>query len=572
MGFLAAGIAVTTAWIAPACTPVVRTFGGSGGGGGTSSTGGSGGTGGGPVSCMPGEKVDCYDGPPGTAGVGSCLAGKALCGNDGKPGTCEGEVTPAQITPANCVQHMDVDCDGVPDRCPLDPIYANGYPAATGGQNAVHGVAVDAAGNVIVTGFMDGQVDFGMGAMGPPGGGNDEDVFLVKVDPTGKTVWAKRYGDTSRQEAWAAGADQAGNVYFAGGYEGTMNTEALVLPTSAGGMDAFLIKMDPNGNATWQRTGGDASDQSVRALAVAPTGGVVVAGLFTNYLTWTGGGQGLYCPLSNCAFIQRFDDKGTSVFSVGTSAPGAGDGGVSYIDHEITGVAVDANDDVIVAGYYDGQLSFDGTSFYTAVGGDDAFVAKLDGKTGAVKWVQTFATQGSEQVTGVAVDSQGNVVIGGSFQGSLTLGSIPLSTPGTTGLFLAKLAGADGSAMWANGYGAGQGLDRMFVGVGPGDDITVSGFFDGTLSFGGDMFDATIMGQSSLGVFVAKLGPTASHIASKAFLPSAPAIVAFLGMGLQPGKGTIAVAGATTQPIDLGTGVMLGQPMIADPLVATYAP
>jgi len=556
---------VCGAWAAAACAPVTRTF--AGGGGTTTGKGGSGGTGGMAVACMPGDQVDCYDGPSNTQGVGNCVTGKALCDDTGTPGACVGAVGPTPVTPANCAQHADVDCDGVPDRCTLDPIFSAVYGADQGGQNAAHGVAVDPDGNVVITGWMDGQVDFGNGAMGPTGSG-DEDVFVVKRDPTGQLVWAKRYGDTSRQESWAVGADQAGNLYFAGGYEGTMNTEAIGLPTSAGGQDAFLIKMDPGGNATWQRTGGDASDQSVRALAVSPAGGVVTAGLFTGALTWTGGGQDLACPLADCAFVQRFDDNGNSVFSMATTFD---DPTVTFFDHEITGVAVDPSDDVIIGGWFDGGITL-GAGSYVALGGDDAFVGKLDGKTGTVVWTQTFATTDSEQVTGVAVDSQGDVVVAGTFNKAITIGSNPLTTAASTGFFLAKLAGADGSVLWARGYGAGQGLDRMFVAVDGADDIVVSGFFDGTLGFGGDFFDSTVMGQSSLALYVAKLDPVAAHLASKAFVPTEPGIVAILAMALQPGTGTIAVAGATTVPIDLGTGFALGQPNIANPLVATYAP
>src|SRR5690349_19327284 len=83
--------------------------GGTGGAGGaTSSTGGA-------TTCMPGETVSCYSGPPATEGVGLCKAGTKTCAEDSTGfGPCVGEVLPQ---PENCAAPEDEDCDGKAPPC-----------------------------------------------------------------------------------------------------------------------------------------------------------------------------------------------------------------------------------------------------------------------------------------------------------------------------------------------------------------------------------------------------------------------------------------------------------------------
>ncbi|MEW5855117.1 MAG: MopE-related protein [Myxococcota bacterium] len=71
--------------------------------------------------CTVGESRDCYDGPPGTQGVGVCSAGRQFCVNDnGTPrwgNLCIGQVTPASSE--TCNNGQDETCNGQADEgCP----------------------------------------------------------------------------------------------------------------------------------------------------------------------------------------------------------------------------------------------------------------------------------------------------------------------------------------------------------------------------------------------------------------------------------------------------------------------
>ena len=87
--------------------------------GGIGGIGGMGGAGGNMMACQPGSSMPCYEGMPGTAGIGECRMGMATCLGDGSGyGTCEGQVINSLIDKC-ATPLMDENCDGVEnDGCP----------------------------------------------------------------------------------------------------------------------------------------------------------------------------------------------------------------------------------------------------------------------------------------------------------------------------------------------------------------------------------------------------------------------------------------------------------------------
>jgi hypothetical protein len=67
----------------------------------------------GACACQPGATQPCYDGPPGTSGVGPCHAGVQTCDANGTSwGACAGQVIPTQEV---CANNIDDDCNGPVD-------------------------------------------------------------------------------------------------------------------------------------------------------------------------------------------------------------------------------------------------------------------------------------------------------------------------------------------------------------------------------------------------------------------------------------------------------------------------
>jgi hypothetical protein len=101
-------------------------------------------------------------------------------------------------------------------------------------------IAAGPGGTAIVTGALQGVVDFGGGSLASAGG---MDVFVVKLDAAGEHVWSLRAGDGADQWGTGVAADSAGYVVVTGRFSGTLDLgEPLA---SASGEDVFVARIAP---------------------------------------------------------------------------------------------------------------------------------------------------------------------------------------------------------------------------------------------------------------------------------------------------------------------------------------
>jgi hypothetical protein len=94
------------------------------------------------------------------------------------------------------------------------------------------GLALDASGNILVTGETEGDLG------GTNAGG--EDVFLSSVSPAGVVLESAQWGSGADDRGYAVAVDLSGGIYVAGSAGDTFNGK----PTQ--GVDAFLMKVAPD--------------------------------------------------------------------------------------------------------------------------------------------------------------------------------------------------------------------------------------------------------------------------------------------------------------------------------------
>ena len=160
--------------------------------------------------------------------------------------------------------------------------------------------------HVGLAGLFKGSIILGGGNLSSLGG---TDIFLAKLDANGKPLWSQRFGDPSAQAAHGVAVDPSGNVMMAGSYEGNLNFGGGNLGR-AGGIDAFVVMVDSDGNHRWSKHFGDSESQVATGVAVDPSGDVVVAGWFQGTVNF--GDGPLSAADSKDVFLAKLSGSGKS--------------------------------------------------------------------------------------------------------------------------------------------------------------------------------------------------------------------------------------------------------------------
>jgi len=216
------------------------------------------------------------------------------------------------------------------------PNWLDGFRCGGTGADRGFGVSSDGQGCSYLCGTFEGTVFMGGIAQGSVG---LSEILVAKLDYDGKWLWASRAGSTGFDGAQAIATDAAGNSYVAGGFTGTASFGPHRL-TSKGGTDAFVAKLDSNGNWLWARSGGGpASDQSW-AVSIDRSGNCQVAGSFQGTADFNG--------------AKLYSNGGADVFVLRLNANGDWQGQRGYGgtgDEYANAIAPDGSGNVIGAGY-----------------------------------------------------------------------------------------------------------------------------------------------------------------------------------------------------------------------------
>lgn len=276
------------------------------------------------------------------------------------------------------------------------------------GDEFGRGIAVDASGNVTVTGYFTGTTSFG-GATYTAAG---TDAFVASYTNAGAFRWSKQLGGTSTEEAFGIGVDSSGQVYVTGEFASPVDFGGGPL-TAFGSFDWFVASYTNAGTFRWaNHYGGTASDVPL-AIAVNATGRHSVVGYFSG--TGNFGGSNLTSAGSTDIVVASYDATGAHQWSARF-----GDAN----DQRGYSTAIDASGNVVLSGYFTGTVNFGGATF-TNTNGADVFLAKFN-NAGVHQWSKQFVnTPGSNGEIGktLTMDSTGHVILGIDCIGSPGIGT-----------------------------------------------------------------------------------------------------------------------------------------------------
>lgn len=349
-------------------------------------------------------------------------------------------------------------------------------------------LVVDPAGAIVVTGNIIGTIDVGTG----PIVADSNDIFLAKYAADGALVWVKTFGGPRGDYGTAVAVGADGDVYLVGTFEDSVNFGGGVRTRQSTVSDGFVARFrGATGDYVWDRqlasTPATGDFAGVYGLAIDPTGTLAIVGGFKGRLLIGGVDTELFSEGESDGFLATLDAQtGQARFSKRQ--------GGSMLDRARR-ITTDRDDNLYVVGEYQGAAEAGGPPLPAG----NLFIAKYS-RTGSHQWSRGIAADSS---TTLAVDSLGDVVVAGGFQGTLDLGDgVTFSAQGGDA-FVAKLGGERGAALWAKQFGGADSEYSRGVAVDDLDRIYVSGNFSGFVEFDGE----TLTAKTTVDIFMISFGP-----------------------------------------------------------------
>jgi hypothetical protein len=357
--------------------------------------------------------------------------------------------------------------------------------------------STDLTGNIIVTGYFQSDT-IRFGAFALANANTFIDMFVVKYDPNGNVLWAKRAGGTDSEFASGCSTDASGNI-FVTGYFGspsvTFGTFTLT-NTNTSNADLYIVKYDPLGVVLWAQSVGGNSGNYSNACCTDANGNVFVTGYFTGasliFGTYTLTNSG-----NEDVFILKYDANGNGVW-----AQGAGGAGSDYA----FACAADANGNIALTGHFTSTSITFGTTTLTSAGSWDMYVAKYDAG-GTALWAKSAGGTSIETGRGCSTDINGNIIVAGGFQSSsITFGSTTLNSNGAgMDIFIAKYD-PNGNELWAQGASGTSSSTAYSCSIAPNGNIIATGVFNtASVTFGSTTLNNSSSNPGFSEVFLVRL-------------------------------------------------------------------
>lgn len=191
--------------------------------------------------------------------------------------------------------------------------------------------------------------------------GGSVDGFILKLNSGGGIVWAFQLGDIYQDGIESVTMDLTGNIYLSGFFRGQVDFEPSsgvlieTAPTSNLYLSFFLAKYSPNGSCYWVRplymTGPSTTNYANTKIEISASGQIYLFGSFRGTMCFGGSSCATSYSGTYDGYICKYDNNGNySLFQrIGISTSG---------DEHLRRLSFDADSNIILTGSYQGGVVF----------------------------------------------------------------------------------------------------------------------------------------------------------------------------------------------------------------------
>ncbi len=357
-----------------------------------------------------------------------------------------------------------------PGSGPAAQTWASFWRSAGPGAETVDRIAVSPDGAVCAAGTFD--QDFSPGGDNFPSLGG-KDLFFGCMEPSGAWRWVKSGGSILDDEINGLASDAEGNIILAGTYWFNGAFDGITLSAGSNPKGIFLLKFSPSGEALWGLSANGSALKGVGGVGTDPMGNIWLTGFFEGQLSI--GDTLLAAAGQTDLFLAKFDPQGNLLWALREGLQG---------DTRAQAIAVDEEGMAVIGGYFNSQALIAGISHTANTSDRDVFIAKYNA-AGQALWSRKAGGVHDDDITGLALDEQGQIYATGYLVGVMNLGegiSIQSAT-GNPDFYMLNYA-QDGTPKRARAFAGTQSKLATSI-ASAGGKVFVSGYFQGNMSWDG---------------------------------------------------------------------------------------
>jgi hypothetical protein len=382
---------------------------------------------------------------------------------------------------------------GVRSQTAVNLTWMDAMGAIMPGDETLYRSCTDATGNIYITGQLSGNTDMDPGPGTFTIYGNYT-AFVAKYSPAGTLVWANGLAGSAQSSGRAIGVDGAGNVYITGCLNGggtaDMDPAVSNFPLVVQGpYDMFISKYNILGQFQWaQSVGGASSLVKPECMAVNSAGDIHIGGSLSvmSPLNFNPNGPS-YTLTSNAAaadaFVMKYNSSGLAQWGFSM-----GDQQSDYVYD----IILDASNNVFIAGTFQTSIGLDPsapTNTVASMGAEDGYLAKYS-SAGTYLWGNVAGQVLSDAFYRINLDAAGNVLVAGSMcspfmdmDPSAATATITKVGIGTDDYFIAKYTASSGAYVWAKNSGGNDLIHTRSITSDAQNNIYVMGDFNDVVDF-----------------------------------------------------------------------------------------
>jgi hypothetical protein len=329
-------------------------------------------------------------------------------------------------------------------------------------------------------------------------------VFVVKYNSAGVAQWATSINSYHMDEGTGIAVDAGGNVYVTGYYNNVFtnlildaSAPSVILPWNNMGSSAvFIVKYNSSGVPQWAKKIDGAGNDVGRAIAVDANANVYVTGIYNSNTSTTLQGS-VSLPISTDAtYVVKYDTSGVPQWAtlINGAIPSTGSGGI----------AVDQSGNVYVVGNYNSAsaITLAADAILPSTSGTASFVIKYS-TTGIAQWAnqvdKTIAfgiatdSGGNAYMTGHYTSSS-----------ALTLApSVILNaTAGNSQAAIVVKYNTSGVPQWATVIDGASNEVSLAIATDPSGNVYVTGYYQSNVAL--TLAAGAVLGPTGYGAFIVK--------------------------------------------------------------------